>query len=90
MISCDVRLSVSIYPLGGPDVPPVTKRQQGEMIYDVLQVPKEKRTFVSIPLGVFYVLIRTFLQLESIFNVLKLFGLRDKFEDAAEVTRIVR
>ena len=60
------------------------------MIYDVLQVPKEKRTFVSIPLGVFDVLIRTFLQLESIFNMLKLFGLRDKFEDAAEVTRIVR
>ena len=76
--------------LGGPDVPPITKREQGEMIYDVLNIPKEKRTFVSIPLGVFNILISAFLNLESLAGVLNLKSLKDKFEDAAEVTRIVR
>ena len=75
---------------GGPDVPPVTKRQQGEMIYDVLGVPKDKRTFVSIPLVVFDIVIKLFTQLESIFGGFGLKRFEEKFEDAAEVARIVR
>ena len=71
-------------------MPPVTKREQGEMIYDVLNIPKEKRTFVSIPLGVFNILISAFLSLEALADGLNLKSLKEKFEDAAEVTRIVR
>ena len=55
VIRVDPFILVSSLPVtltvGGPDVPPVTKREQGEMIYDVLNTPKDKRTFVSIPLG---------------------------------------
>lgn len=81
---------LNLFYLGGPDVPPVTKRQQGEMIYDVLGVPKEKRTFVSIPLVVFDILIKLFTQLEGIFGSFGLKRFEEKFEDAAEVARIVR
>ena len=41
-------------------------------------------------LGVFDVLISLFSQLERLSEGLSLKGLKDKFEDAAEVTRIVR
>lgn len=71
-------------------MPPVTKRQQGEMIYDALDIPKEKRTFVSIPLGIFDILISAFMNLEMVSTIFNMAGLKGKFEDAAEVTRIVR
>ena len=60
------------------------------MIYDVLDVPKEKRTFVSIPLGVFDILINTSMKMMQISDFFKLEGLKGKFEDAAEIARIVK
>lgn len=78
--------------IGGPDVPPITKRQQGNLIYDTLNVPEEKRKFVSIPLGLLDILISTFQILEKI---VKYFGssfehIRIKMDDAAEITRIIK
>jgi hypothetical protein len=84
-------LSSLISPLpGGPDVPPISKREQGEMIYDVLNIPRDKRTFVSIPLGVFDVLIALFERLEAVAGKLSFKRIEEKLQDAAEVARIVR
>jgi hypothetical protein len=71
-------------------VPPISKREQGEMIYDVLDIPREKRTFVSIPLGVFDILIALFERLEAVAGKLSLKRIEEKLQDAAEVARIVR
>ena len=76
--------------IGGPDVPPITKREQIELIYDTLAVPQEKRVAVSLPIEIFDVLIFVFSQLESFFQRVKAPSLRQRFEDAAEIARIVR
>ena len=56
--------------IGGPDVPPITKLQQGHLIYDTLQIPEDKRKFVSIPYGLLDGLINIFATLEQIFSQL--------------------
>jgi hypothetical protein len=61
-------------------VPPISKREQGEMIYDVL----------DIPLGVFDILIALFERLEAVAGKLSLKRIEEKLQDAAEVARIVR
>jgi divinyl chlorophyllide a 8-vinyl-reductase len=76
--------------IGGPDVPPITKLQQGNMIYDALNIDEDKRSFVSIPLGIFDVLINTFTFFEKAFNIFKLDNITEKFSDAAELARIVK
>lgn len=77
--------------IGGPDVPPITKREQIELIYDTLAVPKEKRLALSLPIEIFDVLIFIFSQLEGFFQrAMKAPALRQRFEDAAEIARIVR
>lgn len=60
------------------------------MIYETLNIPEEKRSFVSIPLGIFDVLINTFTFFEKTFDLFKLESLTEKFSDAAELARIVR
>ena len=76
--------------IGGPDVPPITKLQQGNMIYDALNIDEDKRSFVSIPLGIFDVLINTFTFFEKAFDLFKLESLTEKLGDAAELARIVK
>jgi divinyl chlorophyllide a 8-vinyl-reductase len=76
--------------IGGPDVPPITKREQIELIYDTLDVPQEKRLAVSLPIEIFDVLIFLFSQLEGFFQSVNAPSLKQRFEDAAEIARIVR
>lgn len=60
------------------------------MIYETLNIPKEKRTFVSLPVNIFDFLIAIFSGLESTFSTFNVPSLKDKFEDAAEIARIVK
>ena len=76
--------------VGGPDVPPIPKRQQGEFIYDALNVPSEKRKYFSIPLAVLDLITNTFALLESVFTTIKISSLQERFGDAAEITRIIK
>ena len=76
--------------IGDPDVPPIPKREQIQLIYDTLAVPQEKRVAVSLPIGIFDGLIFIFSQLEAFFQSVKAPTLRQRFEDAAEIARIVR
>lgn len=76
--------------LGGPDVPPIPKREQGMLIYETLNVPAEKRNFVSVPVGLLDGVIGTFAALETLFRALRLESLTTRFEDAAEIARIVK
>lgn len=79
--------------IGGPDVPAITKKEQGQLIYETLGVPVEKRRFLSIPMQVLDALIGLFAGLERTVHVLGM-GLleqqRIRLEDAAEIARIVR
>jgi divinyl chlorophyllide a 8-vinyl-reductase len=76
--------------IGGPDVPPVTKLQQIELIFDALDIPKEKRNAIAIPVGIFQVLISIFGSFENISRRLGLSEVSRKCMDAAEIIRIVR
>ena len=37
--------------VGGPDVPPLSKKVQARLIYDTLGVSEKDRRFISLPLG---------------------------------------
>lgn len=77
--------------VGGPDVPPLTKRQQAELIFDTLKVPADARRIVYLPLAIFTVLISVFSTLAKALDNTKYFpGLQQKLDDAAELARIVR
>jgi divinyl chlorophyllide a 8-vinyl-reductase len=94
----DIGMFQSTRNIGGPDVPPITKLEQGHLIYDTLKIPLEKRRFVSIPLEVLDFLIGAFSFLEKCsekfsdwfqeFDQLQNFS--TKLEDAAEITRIIK
>jgi hypothetical protein len=60
------------------------------MIYNALDIPYDKRMFISIPLNIFDILISIFNFLENFFIYFKNKKLISKFEDAAELARIVR
>lgn len=75
--------------IGGPDVPPITKKQIAGLIFDTLKVPEGKRKIVYVPLAIFSVIISVFTTLEKFFA---LFGLKEiaaNFSNGAEITRIV-
>lgn len=74
--------------IGGPD-PPLTKLQQIDMIFNALNIPLEERKTISIPIQIFDVLINTFTTLERVCDFLSIYGLKEKFSDAAELARIV-
>lgn len=76
--------------IGGPDIPPITKRQQAEMIYDTLDIPSNKRKFVSIPVKIFDILIGLFTTSQKISSALNKREWVKRCEDAAELTRIVK
>jgi divinyl chlorophyllide a 8-vinyl-reductase len=86
----EIGLLNSARDVGGPDVPPITKRDQIELIYETLNVPKEKRVAVSLPLEIFDVLIPFFASLDRLFASFGLSSWQRRFEDAAEIARIVR
>lgn len=76
--------------LGGPDSPPITKLQQIDLIYDAIgNIPVGNRKIISIPFQVLEILISIFESLEKMFNVLRLLKLSERFNDAAELARIV-
>jgi hypothetical protein len=60
------------------------------MIYNALDIPYDKRMFISIPLNIFDILISIFNFLEIFFIYFKNEKLISKFEDAAELARIVK
>lgn len=76
--------------VGGPDVPPVSKAQQIDMIFEALSIPPEDRKRVSIPVGIFDVLLGVFSGAARLTETLGLAGLAERAEDAAEIVRIVR
>lgn len=76
--------------IGGPDVPPVPKRQQAEYIYDALDVPEDKRVYLSVPLFVLDLIINSLSLLEGLFTNLRASELQQRFEDAAEIARIIK
>mmetsp|Transcript_24634 Transcript_24634/g.33789 ORF Transcript_24634/g.33789 Transcript_24634/m.33789 type:complete len:384 (-) Transcript_24634:44-1195(-) len=76
--------------IGGPDVPPISKRQQIELIYDTLNIPEKDRKTISLPIEIFDVLIFVFSRLERLFGNVKVAPLKSRFADAAEIARIVR
>jgi divinyl chlorophyllide a 8-vinyl-reductase len=75
--------------IGGPDVPPITKRQTAELIFDTLKVPQDKRRVVSLPLGIFDFIISAFSSFEKVFKALGLQELSGNCADGAEIARIV-
>lgn len=76
--------------VGGPDIPPITKRQQLTLIYDSLDIPHNERRILSLPLGIIDALIGTFTLLERITETVNAQDWRRKCEDAAEIARIIR
>jgi hypothetical protein len=80
----------SIRDVGGPDVPAVTKRQQGELIYDALGVPPGGRKFVELPLGIFTLLLLIINAAKQSAKLFRMHTFFDKCEDAAEIVRIVK
>ena len=76
--------------IGGPDVPPISKLEQIGLIFDALDIPKEKRKTISIPVGVFQILISFFSFLQRATGTVGLKDIAQKCEDASEIVRIVR
>lgn len=76
--------------IGGPDVPPITKREQIELIYETLNVEEDKRVAISLPIEIFDILIFMFARLEKMFGNVEIQTLKKRFGDAAEIARIVR
>jgi len=77
--------------VGGPDVPPITKLEQIDLIYQTLGVADDdkKKKKISIPLQIFDVIISTFQWLESLARGLRQTRLAEKLSDATELARIV-
>ncbi len=84
------RMMNAIRNVGGPDVPPLSKMQQANLIYDTLGVPEADRRFVSLPLGLIGGLISLFQGVKGLSSALNLHGLAQKCEDASEIARIVK
>ena len=76
--------------IGGPDSPPVTKLEQIDMIFDALGTPPEKRKKMSIPVGIFDVLLSCFNAVKGVAESLGATDFAEKVEDGAEIVRIVR
>jgi divinyl chlorophyllide a 8-vinyl-reductase len=76
--------------VGGPDVPPLSKKQQANLIYDTLGVPEAERRFISLPLGLIGGLISFFQGVKALSTALNLEGFAQKCEDASEIARIVK
>ena len=60
------------------------------MIFNTLNVPADSRNIISIPIQIFALLISLFEALQAIFHTLKIEKMSERFEDAAEIAKIVR
>ena len=76
--------------VGGPDVPAVTKLQQIGMLFDVLKTPEDERKTMSIPVGVFDVLLGLFSFAKKITETIGARELATKCDDAGEIVNIVK
>jgi divinyl chlorophyllide a 8-vinyl-reductase len=76
--------------IGGPDNPPISKLEQLQLIYNSLEIPIEKRRYISLPIQVIDSLIGLFCMMESISRRLNLNRFEEKCSDASEIARIVR
>ena len=76
--------------IGGPDNPPISKLEQLQLIYNSLEIPIEKRKYISLPIQVIDSLIGLFSMMESISRRLNLKRFEEKCSDASEIARIVR
>ena len=77
--------------IGGPDVPPVTKREQAELIFNALNIESSKRKIFYLPLSIFNILISFFSTTANTLRILNIAPrLLERFEDATELARIVR
>uniref|UniRef100_A0A7S2Y0I1 Divinyl chlorophyllide a 8-vinyl-reductase, chloroplastic n=1 Tax=Fibrocapsa japonica TaxID=94617 RepID=A0A7S2Y0I1_9STRA len=76
--------------VGGPDVPPITKLEQIELIYDTLNTPAAARRAISIPLGVLDFLIDLVSSLKGLISILSVNSFAEKFEDITEIIRIIK
>jgi divinyl chlorophyllide a 8-vinyl-reductase len=75
--------------IGGPDVPPVNKRQIAELIFDAVQISNDKRRIIFVPLVLFTIIISLFTTLETICKWVGLKELAENFDNGAEITRII-
>jgi divinyl chlorophyllide a 8-vinyl-reductase len=75
--------------VGGPDVPPVTKREQLQLLYDALRTPPDKQWVISLPLRIFDVARGAFASLEDVARRLGSARWGEIFLDAQEVVKIV-
>lgn len=76
--------------VGGPDVPAVTKLQQIGMLFDVLKTPEDERKTMSIPVGVFDVLLGVFSFAKKVTETFGARELATKCDDAGEIVNIVK
>lgn len=76
--------------VGGPDIPPITKKQQAELIFDALGVPEHKRRSISLPLSIFDVLLNTFQAARKLCQIVGFENLAEKCENGAEIVRIIK
>ena len=64
--------------------------EQAKLIFDTLKIPEDKRKVISLPLQIFDLLIALFNGFETFFKNLQLHKVSEKFEDGAEIARIVQ
>ena len=76
--------------IGGPDNPPISKLEQLQLIYNSLEIPIDKRRYISLPIEVIDSLIGLFTMMEFISRKLNLKRFEEKCSDASEIARIVR
>jgi divinyl chlorophyllide a 8-vinyl-reductase len=74
--------------IGGPDIPPLTKLEQLNLVYNILYSDKSSR-LIPLPLSLLTTAIGTFSVLEGICNYLGLSSSSQRWGDAAEIARIV-
>lgn len=76
--------------LGGPDNPPISKRDQIQMMFDIFDIPEDKQRSFSLPVGILDGLIKAFGGLQTTSSRLGMSRLEDTFENAVEIVKIIR
>lgn len=76
--------------VGGPDNPPITKKQQLQLIYETLGIPEEQRRIISLPVGLIDSVIASASAVSGLAKLLHARSLEERCEDAAEIARIVK
>eukprot|EP01031_Cornospumella_fuschlensis_P037481 gene37481-45517_t len=95
MIDCIVKpdeigMTNAIRNVGGPDVPPLSKKTQLQLIFDTFRVPAEKRRILSIPFGVLDGIIATASAVVRICGAAGWERGQEQWEDVGEITKIIQ